>query len=100
MSDTASVKLEAGWAVIRLPQADRDQLMADLAECPCRAPKSAATAEERAWLREQLAELPVRVPLHRIHGLRVALNSCPCTGPTAAGDTIRERLNRALGRLK
>lgn len=100
MSDTASVKLEAGWAVIRLPEADRDQLLADLAECPCRAPKSAATAEERAWLREQLAELPVRVPLHRIHGLRVALGACACRGPSGANETTRKRLATALGRLK
>lgn len=81
MSDTTSVRLEAGWAVIRLTLPERDQLVADLAECPCRAAKSIATAEERAWLRDELAALPVRVPLHRVHGLRVALGPCPCRGP-------------------
>lgn len=100
MSETPSVNIEAGWCVIRVPAADRAELLADLAECSCRATKSTATAEVRQQFREAMADPPARIPLRDIHGLRVALAACPCRGPDTATATIRQRLATALGRLK
>lgn len=43
----------------------------------------------------------IRLPLDQIHGLRVALEPCPCRASksTATAD-IRQRLSASLGRLE
>lgn len=43
----------------------------------------------------------IRIPLPKVHGLRVALAPCPCRAPKATETAgIREGLERALGRLR
>lgn len=43
----------------------------------------------------------IRVPIDEIHGLRVALQRCPCAASKSnATAEIRERLDRALGKLE
>ena len=94
-----AVVIEGGYAVIRLPGGARDELAASLAPCPCVAAKSTSTAEARQWLLDALSDPSVRVPLHEIHGLRVALADCPCRCPQP-GNTIRHRLSAALGKVR
>lgn len=46
----ASVRVEQGMVVIRIPVQDAHGLRVALAECPCRAPKSNATKDIRQRL--------------------------------------------------
>lgn len=94
-----AVTIEGGYAVIRLPGGARDELAGELAPCPCRIAKSIDTAEARQWLLDALSSPPVRVPLHEVHGLRVALGDCACRAPQPT-NTIRHRLSVALGKLR
>lgn len=45
-------------------------------------------------------EVVIRLPMSDLHGLRVALEECPCkaTKSNATRD-VRQRISRALGRL-
>lgn len=56
-----SVRIEAGFAVIRIPLSEVHGLRVALAECPCRAPKSLATRD----LRQRLAGA-----LGKVQGIR------------------------------
>jgi hypothetical protein len=41
----------------------------------------------------------IRLPVSEVHGLRVALQPCPCKGAKSAGTAaIRDRLDRGLAR--
>ncbi|WP_347139452.1 hypothetical protein [Paracoccus sp. SSK6] len=43
----------------------------------------------------------IRIPLHEVHGYRVALAECPCRAPKANSTaSIRQQLARALGYLQ
>lgn len=43
----------------------------------------------------------IRIPLTEVHGLRVALNECPCVATKSSRTkSIRKRLAIALGRLE
>ncbi len=43
----------------------------------------------------------IRIPMSEVHGLRVALNPCPCTGPKSTATTsIRDRIEKGLARLE
>lgn len=43
----------------------------------------------------------IRIPLSEVHGLRVALQPCPCVGPKSiATADVRQRLAMALGRIR
>lgn len=53
----ASVRMEDGMCVIRVPLADVHGLRVALAECPCRAAKSIATATIRQRLATALGRL-------------------------------------------
>ena len=53
----ASVKVEAGMCVIRLPLTDIHGLRVALAECPCRAAKSIETASIRQRLAKALGRV-------------------------------------------
>ena len=99
---TASVAIVDGWCAIRLPEADRAALLAELEPCQCRAAKSAATAAARAGLVAALRAGgdDARVPIHAIHGIRVALAPCPCTPPDRDKHNLRKRLSMALGKLR
>lgn len=55
-----SVGIEEGMAVIRVPLGRVHGLRVALAECPCRAPKSTATAEVRVALARALGKLAVQ----------------------------------------
>lgn len=45
-------------------------------------------------------EVVIRLPLARVHDLRVSLAECPCRAPKALGTMgIRQALEKALGRL-
>lgn len=94
---TASIRITAGLAVIALPDDARAQLLTDLADCPCAAPKSRATAAIRRQFRAALEHPPVEWPLRDIHGLRVALGDCPCRASRDT-TTIRHRLSGALAK--
>ena len=59
MAPTASVRVEDGHAVIRIPLAEVHGLRVALAECPCRAPKATSTATIRQRLDRALARLGV-----------------------------------------
>ena len=59
MTPTASVRVEDGHAVIRIPLAEVHGLRVALAECPCRAPKATSTATIRQRLDRALARLGV-----------------------------------------
>lgn len=42
----------------------------------------------------------IRIPLREIHGLRVALEPCPCrASKSASSQSIRSRFSAALGKL-
>ena len=53
----ASVRVEHGMVVIRIPLKDAHGLRVALAECPCRAPKSNATKDIRQRLATALGRL-------------------------------------------
>ncbi|MTH66719.1 hypothetical protein [Paracoccus shanxieyensis] len=53
----ASVRIEDGHAVIRIPLPEVHALRVALAECPCRAPKSEATADIRKRLAVALGRI-------------------------------------------
>lgn len=55
--DRASVRIEDGMCVIRVPVSDVHGLRVALAECPCRAAKSIATATIRQRLKKALGGL-------------------------------------------
>lgn len=55
-----SVRIEEGFAVIRIPLADVHGLRVALAECPCRATKSIDTMNIRQRLARALGRLQVR----------------------------------------
>ena len=55
----ASVRVEDGMAVIRLPLDQVHGLRVALAECPCRAPKSTMTMDIRQRLATALGKLEV-----------------------------------------
>lgn len=57
MTLTASVRVEDGHAVIRIPLAEVHGLRVALAECPCRAPKSVETQGIRQRLATALGRL-------------------------------------------
>ncbi len=57
MTLVASVRVEDGHAVIRLPLAEVHGLRVALAECPCRAPKSFETQGIRQRLAMALGRL-------------------------------------------
>lgn len=57
MSDQASVKVEAGMAVIRVPLSEVHGLRVALAECPCTGPKSLATKDIRQRLAQALGKV-------------------------------------------
>lgn len=98
MTDPApSVRIEAAYAVIRLPDDTRAQLCTELADCPCPMAKSAATQASKRWLFDALADPPVRVPLRDVHGVRVALGDCPCR-PVKDMSSVRRRLSAALAK--
>lgn len=43
----------------------------------------------------------IRIPLHEVHGWRVAMAECPCkASKSAATASIRKRLATALGKVK
>ena len=52
-----AVRVEAGFAVIRIPLDQVHGLRVALADCPCRAPKSFATADLRQRLARALGQL-------------------------------------------
>lgn len=54
---SGSVRVEGGYAVIRVPLDRLHALRVALEECPCKAAKSTATADIRAQLRAALARL-------------------------------------------
>lgn len=54
---SASVRVEAGMVVIRLPLTEAHGLRVALAECPCRAPKSSETMNIRQRLAKALGRL-------------------------------------------
>lgn len=56
-----SVRIEDGFAVIRLPLDDVHGMRVALAECPCKASKSFATMDIRQRLARALGQL--RVPV-------------------------------------
>lgn len=56
-----SVRVEGGFAVIRVPLAEIHGLRVALAPCPCAAPKSIETAGIRARLERALGRLPYRI---------------------------------------
>ena len=56
-SPGASVRIEAGMVVIRLPLTEAHGLRVALAECPCRAPKSNETMNIRQRLAKALGRL-------------------------------------------
>lgn len=42
----------------------------------------------------------IRLPLSEVHGLRVALEECPCKAPKSDGTkNVRQILKQALGRI-
>ncbi len=54
-----------------------------------------------AAIREEDGYAIVRIPLEEVHGLRVALEPCPCKAPKSIStEDIRQRLARALGRVR
>lgn len=53
----ASVRVEGGMVVIRLPLTEAHGLRVALAECPCRAPKSNETMNIRQRLAKALGRL-------------------------------------------
>lgn len=55
---SASVRIEDGIVVIRLPLYDAHGLRVALAECPCKASKSNATKSIRQRLATALGRLP------------------------------------------
>lgn len=57
MSDAGSVKIEDGFAVIRVPLGDVHALRVALAECPCKSPKSNSTAKIRKRIATALGRL-------------------------------------------
>lgn len=52
-----SVRIEDGYAIIRIPLPEVHGLRVALAECPCRAPKSIETAGIRQRLAKALGRL-------------------------------------------
>lgn len=54
-----SIRIEAGYAVIRIPMDEVHGLRVALAECPCKAPKSYATMNIRQRIVRALGSLPV-----------------------------------------
>lgn len=56
-AQSASVRVEGGVVVIRLPLSEVHGLRVALAECPCRAPKSIATATIRQRLAAALGRI-------------------------------------------
>ena len=54
---SGSVRVEDGFAVIRVPLAEVHALRVALAECPCKSPKSNSTAAIRTRLVRALGRL-------------------------------------------
>lgn len=53
----ASVKIEGGMLVIRMPVAEAHGFRVALAECPCKAPKATATKNIRQRLSQAIGRL-------------------------------------------
>lgn len=91
------ITISAGRATVRLPDADRRALIAELSPCGCNATKSTGTAALRSAFRGALEEHGEgSVCLSEVHGMRVALGACGC----GRAGAVSARLSAALARVR